>query len=882
MTLTGVNSFANYNAALALVGYSISGDNPDNYGGSPTRTLSYSVSDGLISSDEYNSTVSIGAVNDAPVNTVGGPVSLAEDAGPTAITGLAVSDVDASPAADTIQVTLSATLGSITVSTVAAGGLTAGQVAGNGSGSVVLTGTQNQINATLSSANGVLYTPGAAGADALVMTTNDLGENGAGGAQQDVDAIAITVIAVNDAPTVAGDGTETLAAIAEDTPSVSGDTVSSVFGGQFADSDSGADGTFAGVAVAGNGSSGATGQWQYYNGSTWVDIGAASDAAAVLLAAGTSIRFNPAADYEGAAPTLTVYLVDGSGGAVTSGTIANASVRGDGTRYSSDDVTLDQNVTAVNDAPVNSTPAAIATNEDVSVAVTGLSVSDVEATGPISVSLTVLHGTLTIAPSGGVGLAGNGTASVTLSGTQSDIDTALAAVNGVTYAPAANYHGADSLTMTSDDLGQTGSGGALQDTDVVPITVASVNDAPLVVGDGTESAATIQEDMPSATGQSVSSLFGGQYADPADGDAFAGVAVTANGSSGATGQWQYYNGSSWVDIGAASDASAVLLAAATSIRFNPALDFNGAAPTLTVHLVDASGGALSDGAHANLSTTGGSTPYSGDTVVLSEQVTPFNDPPTGVTANLHANEDADNGTAAGTIVAQDPDSSSFTYTLLDNAGGRFAMDNAGHVTVADGLLLDYEQANSHTISVRVTDDQGAFSDFDVNVGVDDVHGEDVLGDGRDNIFFGGAENDTLRGEGGNDTLKGGGGQDELEGGDGNDLIFGQGGDDNLVGGDGNDVLNGGAGVDTLRGGAGDDVYVFHKGEADGDTIVDFWGQGAAVEDSILLEGYAAGTTFTRIGGGSSTLWEINDHGYIEHVTIYATGQVHPTDWGVIP
>ena len=67
--------------------------------------------------------------------------------------------------------------------------------------------------------------------------------------------------------------------------------------------------------------------------------------------------------------------------------------------------------------------------------------------------------------------------------------------------PAANYHGGDSLTMTSNDLGQSGSGGALQDTDVVPIIVASVNDAPLVVGDGAESAATIQEDMPAPPGK---------------------------------------------------------------------------------------------------------------------------------------------------------------------------------------------------------------------------------------------------------------------------------------------------------------------------------------------------------------------------------------------
>ena len=79
-------------------------------------------------------------------------------------------------------------------------------------------------------------------------------------------------------------------------------------------------------------------------------------------------------------------------------------------------MTLDQNVTAVNDGPANTTPASIATNEDVSAAVTGLSVSDPEATGPISVSLAVLHSITSRQAS--VGLSGNGTATVTLSGTR--------------------------------------------------------------------------------------------------------------------------------------------------------------------------------------------------------------------------------------------------------------------------------------------------------------------------------------------------------------------------------------------------------------------------------------------------------------------------------
>lgn len=44
-----------------------------------------------------------------------------------------------------------------------------------------------------------------------------------------------------------------------------------------------------------------------------------------------------------------------------------------------------------------------------------------------------------------------------------------------------------------------------------------------------------------------------------------------------------------------------------------------------------------------------------------------------------------------------------TYTLDDNAGGRFAIDSVtGVVTVANGSLLDYETATSHNITVRAT------------------------------------------------------------------------------------------------------------------------------------------------------------------------------------
>jgi Ca2+-binding RTX toxin-like protein len=139
----------------------------------------------------------------------------------------------------------------------------------------------------------------------------------------------------------------------------------------------------------------------------------------------------------------------------------------------------------------------------------------------------------------------------------------------------------------------------------------------------------------------------------------------------------------------------------------------------------------------------------------------------------------------------------------------------------------------------------------------------VLGDGRDNTFWGGAEADLLNGAGGNDHLKGGGGMDTL------------------IGGTGLDILDGGAGADILTGGDGNDVFVLRKGEANGDVIMDFWGKGNADGDSIVLVGYAAGTTFTRVGPGTSNLYKIDDHGAVEFVTIYATGQVHGSDFEIV-
>ena len=98
------------------------------------------------------------------------------------------------------------------------------------------------------------------------------------------------------------------------------------------------------------------------------------------------------------------------------------------------------------------------------------------------------------------------------------------------------------------------------------------------------------------------------------------------------------------------------------------------------------------------------------------------------TANA-VDENAANGTAVGiTALASDADATNntITYTLDDDAGGRFAIDSStGVVTVADGTLLDREAAASHIITVRATSSDGSFNTAVMGINVNDVDEFDV-------------------------------------------------------------------------------------------------------------------------------------------------------------
>jgi Ca2+-binding RTX toxin-like protein len=99
----------------------------------------------------------------------------------------------------------------------------------------------------------------------------------------------------------------------------------------------------------------------------------------------------------------------------------------------------------------------------------------------------------------------------------------------------------------------------------------------------------------------------------------------------------------------------------------------------------------------------------------------------------------------------------------------------------------------------------------------------------------------------------------------------------LIGNANDNLLTGGASADSLTGGAGNDAFVFAAGEADGDTVVDFDGNGAGTGDWLLFVGYGSGATFTQY---DSTHWQVTYNSGISHdiIAFLSAVAIDPTDY----
>ncbi|MCC6967643.1 MAG: DUF4347 domain-containing protein, partial [Nitrospira sp.] len=267
-----------------------------------------------------------------------------------------------------------------------------------------------------------------------------------------------------------------------------------------------------------------------------------------------------------------------------------------------------------------------------------------------------------------------------------------------------------------------GVGGA--DSQAIAVTVTNTNEAPVLAD--TALSMTVAEDAgaPSGAVGSLISAFTGGVTDQ-DSGATKGIAIT--GTNETNGTWYYTTngGTAWATVGTVRDNSALLLAdnASTRLYFAPSANYNGTSTAaLTVRAWDQTSGAV--GTKVTTASNGGTTAFSSATDTIDVTVTAVNDAPTDLSLSANSvTENAANGTVIGTVTGTDPDTGETkTYSFIDNAGGRFAINSStGVITVADGSLLNYEAAISHSVMVRVTDGGGLTYDEAFTINLIDIN-----------------------------------------------------------------------------------------------------------------------------------------------------------------
>jgi CSLREA domain-containing protein len=113
-------------------------------------------------------------------------------------------------------------------------------------------------------------------------------------------------------------------------------------------------------------------------------------------------------------------------------------------------------------------------------------------------------------------------------------------------------------------------------------------------------------------------------------------------------------------------------------------------------------------------------------------------------------ENAPDGASVGiTAHAADPDTGvdTVSYSLDQDAGGRFAIDALnGVVTVANGALVDYENVQSHAITVRATSTDGSYTTANFTIDILPLNDNSPVitsGGGGDSATFSIEENTAL-------------------------------------------------------------------------------------------------------------------------------------------
>ena len=514
-------NFNNPNATPAAVKALIKNLTYQNTSDTPqqSRTISVTVNDGGddkgnpgVNSIAVTTEIKVTAENDKPVNTLPQPQTINEDT-PLAFTEnnlITISDVDAGD--KEVQVNLTATDGKLSFGKDT--GLNFSDKDGN-DGTLKFTGTVLNINDALKT---LVFTPKADfnGETSITVDTQDKGNSGEGvNLIADNKQIDITVKAVNDPPKI--QVSNKAVNVDEDTELVFNNdkaiVISDVDVDEIADEIADEDRGKLMVTVS-------------------VDTGTLklADTTGIEFADGNS-NGNAGISFKGklaavnaALKTLTYKGNQDFNGkdilTITTNDLENTGAGGPKETTNTVDITVnavnDAPVNTINNTPVNTISEAQIVDEDTNLVFNEtnnnrIKINDIDFdpninkqpfTDKVEVTLGVTKGSLTLKQEilnsesikplldqKSLEFTGDGTKSLTIAGKVADINTVL---DGLTYLGDTNYNGDDTLTITTNDLGNTGKDAALSDTDTIAITINPINDAP--INADVPTAQTVDED----------------------------------------------------------------------------------------------------------------------------------------------------------------------------------------------------------------------------------------------------------------------------------------------------------------------------------------------------------------------------------------------------
>ena len=538
----------NLQTALAGMGYtpnvdfagvdtlSIDVDDQGNTGPGGVKTTSATVAINVVSSTP------------APVNTVPSSVTANEDSAVTfssASNTVSVSDNDT----DFLLVFLQATSGTLTLSGVSNLSFDLGD--GTEDNEMIFEGTLLDLNTAL---DGLVLQPvtDATSASVTVTTTeND------GGSQSDSDTININFTPVNDAPVI------NFPSLAQQVPVNTAFVFSQSSGNAISISDDAVeDEAFVVLELTAS-----NGSVQLLEDSALIPVGGANNSSNFTYvgdvndfnAALNGMIFTPTTDYQGEAQ-ITIRVNDQ--GSFGSG--------GDKEATQSFDFT----VIDAGSPPVNSLPAAPSLDEDASLTFSSangnaITVSDSDSS-ELFIDLEVSVGTLTLGSTAGISFTdGDGTADTVMvfSGTVANLNTAL---EGLMYQTQADVSADVTLTMRSTETVAP----QLSDSDILTITVNSINDAPKLAIPAAQSVA----EEGTLTFSSANSNAFGIIDDASESGASIEVQVSVSSGTVKLGQTAGLTITSGADESATvtfDSEVAAALAALEGIAYTPSADFNG-------------------------------------------------------------------------------------------------------------------------------------------------------------------------------------------------------------------------------------------------------------------------------------------------------------------